>query len=210
MKRRTLLSALGASSVPLTGCLGQATSSPDSTDTQTPHGGPRQVRVTSVGSVPDDTPFDHSIDVVRSGVTADQTARVRTTLLNTADTPVWNTTRIPTFSDFITQAGPHDQQLLLLQPDLHYETVRSDCWRADLSTTELNHAYTNVVAPIRYDAGESRSTTFDIYGHPENTGPCLAPGDYPVESLYEVSDDSDTDNANWDYRWGFSITVGKP
>lgn len=168
------------------------------------------MRVTSVGSVPDDTPFDHSIDVVRSGITGDQTARIRITLRNTADSSVWNTTRIRTFSDFITQPGPQGQQLLLLQPDEEYETVRPECWRADLGTTELNHAYTNVVAPIKYTAGETRSNTFDIYGHPENTGPCLAPGDYQAESLYEVSDDSDTDTADWDYRWGFSISVGEP
>ncbi len=209
MNRRTLLTTLGASLVPIPGCLGQPTSGIDATDSSTPasRGGSREVRVTSVGTSPDDSPLKHAIEVIRSEVRADGTARIRTSLTNTADTAVWNTTRIPTFSDFTTQTGPNGQRLLLLQTDVKYETVRPDCWRAALSNAELNTAYTNVVSAIKYAAGESRSHTFDIYGHPENTGPCISRGDYPIESRYEVTDDSDSNAVDWSYRWGFSITV---
>lgn len=207
MKRRMLISTLGAGVVSLTGCLGQGMLNPESTDNQTPRDGSRQVKVTSVGRSPDDTPFEHSVDLVRSEVKAEQTARIRTSIRNTADVPVWNTARIPTFSDFITQPGPQSQQLLLLQPDEGYDAVRPDCWRADLTTDELNHTYSDVVAPIKYTAGETRSKTFEIYGHPENTGPCLTPGEYPVKSLYQVSDNSGIDSTNWEYRWGFTITI---
>lgn len=212
MERRTVLSALGAGVVPLAGCLGRASSGPHSTDTPppTPRDGRRQVRLASVGSVPADVPLDPSVEVVRSAVTADRTARIRTTLTNTADAPVWNVTRIRTLGDFVTRPGPRDQRLLLLVPDGQYETVRPDCWRADLGERAVNWVYSDVVAPVRYDVDETKATAFDVYGHPENTGPCLAPGDYPVETRYGVSDDSDTDASEWDYRWGFTITVAEP
>lgn len=210
-----MVSALGASIIPLTGCLGQASSGTDPTTTEvstvTRRDGRRQVRISDVDDAPTDAPLVPSVRVVRADVTADQTARIQTSLTNTTDTPVWNTsTRIRTFSNFITDAGPQNQRIILLQPDGQYDTVSSDCWRADLSTPELNHAYSDVVTDIRYAAGETRSTTFDIYGHPENTGPCLAPGDYPIDTQYAVSANSDTETIEWEYQWGFTITITHP
>lgn len=215
MKRRTLLSALGTSLVSLTGCLGQASSSSNSTATDTltptPRDGSRQVRVTSVGTVPDEPALSPSVEVLRSNVTADQTARIEVEVTNTADQPVWNTAvRIPAFSKFITQESPDGRKLLLLKPDEQYATVRSGCWRADLSEAQINHAYTNVVSERRYERGDTMATQFDIYGHPENTGRCLAPGNYPIEALYTVSDDSNTETDEWEYGWGFSLTVEEP
>lgn len=208
-----MISALGTSIVAsLTGCLGQVNPSSDSTatDTPTPRDGSRQVRITSIGTSPDATPLSHSVKVLRSRVNADQTARITVEVTNTADQPVWNTaSRITAFSDFVTQEGPDGQRLLLLQPEEQYPTVRSGCWRADLSESQINHAYTNVVGERRYEPGETKATQFDVYGYPENTGPCLTPGEYPVDSLYVVGDDSNADTAEWEYRWGFSLTVEK-
>lgn len=213
MKRRTMVSALGASFVPLSACFGQTTSAPDSTDTATDTptptrgDGSRQVRVTSVGSVPDEAPLATSVEVLRSNVTTDQTARITVEVTNTADQTVWHTaTRITAFSDFITQESNDGRKLMLLKPDVDYATVRSGCWRADLAKWEINHAYTNVAAYRKYPPGETKATQFDIYGHPENTDTCLAPGEYPLESLYTVSDDR-SDTAEWEYPWGFSLTV---
>lgn len=210
MKRRTFLSTLGASIVTLSGCLERASGGLDSTEspTPTPSAGSRQVHATSIGTVPDGAPLDPSVEVLRSSVNADQTARLKVEVTNTADQPVWNTdVRIPAFSNFITQEGPDGRKLLMLQPDEQYATVRPGCWRADLSESQINHAYSDVVTDNRYEPGETRATQFDIYGHRENTGACLAPGDYPLEAEYAVSDDSDTDTAKWEYRWGLTITI---
>lgn len=208
-----MISALGTNIVAsLTGCLGQANTSSDSTvtDTPTPRDGSRQVSITSIGTVPDATPLSHSVKVLRSRVNADQTARITDEVTNTADQPVWNTySRITAFSDFVTQEGSDSQRLLLLQPDEQYPTARSGCWRADLSESQINHAYTNVVDERRYEPGETKSTQFDVYGHPDNTSSCLPPGEFPIDSLYVVSDDSNADTAEWEYRWGFSLTVEK-
>lgn len=212
MKRRTLVSALGTSIASIAGCLGQASlySDPTATDTQlsTPRDGNRQVHVTSIGTVHEEAPFAPSIEVLRSDVTADQTARIEVEVTSTADEPVWNTAvRIPAFSNFITKQGPAGRRLMLLKADEQYVTTSSGCWRADLSETQINHAYTDVVTDIRYDPGDTVATQFDIYDHPENTGACLAPGEYPIEALYSVSDNANTDTEEWEYRWGFSLTV---
>lgn len=220
MKRRTVVSILGASVVPLTGCFGQASSGADPTDDatdtvtdtesppSTPRTGPRTISISGVDDVPDGSPFSPSVEVLQPSVTADQTAQIRTTLTNTVDRPVWNVdVRIGTFGNFITRAGPQNQRLLLLNPDGDYETVRPACWRADISRPTLDHAYSNTVSDIRYAPGATRSNTFDIFGHPGNTGPCLAPGDYPIEAEYAVSDDSSTDTHEWEFQWGFSLTV---
>lgn len=210
MKRRTFLSTVGASIVTLSGCLERASGGIDSTASPdpTPSAGDRQVQVTPVGTVPNEAPFDPSVEVLQSNVNADQTARLEVEITNIADQPVWNThVRIPAFSKFITQEGPEDRKLLMLQPDEQYSTVRSGCWRADLSESQINHAHSDVVTDNRYEPGETKTTRFDIYGHPENTGACLAPGDYPLEAQYAVSDDSDTETAKWEYRWGFTITI---
>lgn len=206
-----MLSALGTSIVSLTGCLGKAASPADSTDTPPPTPSvSRQVRVTSGGPVPDEAPLNPSVKVLRSSVNTDQTARIKVEVTNTADQPVWNTTvRIPAFNNFSTQESRDGQKLLLLKPDEQYATVRAGCWRADLSEFQMNLAYTNVVTDTRYEPGETKATQFDIYGHPENTGPCLTSGDYPIDALYAVSDDSTTDTAEWAYKWGFSITVSE-
>lgn len=214
MRRRSIVAALGAGIGSLTGCLGEGSSvsesTPTDTPTPTPRDGRRAVGVTSIGAVPDGSPLSHSVGVLRSSVNVDQTARITVEVTNTADQTVWNAARIPAFGEFVTQDGPAGLRLLLLQPDEQYPTVRSGCWRADLSRSQVNHAYTNVVDDRRYEPGETKSTQFDVYGHPENTGPCLPPGEYPIEALYVVSDDSSTDTAEWEYRWGFSLTVEEP
>lgn len=212
MKRRTIVSALGASIASLTGCLSRASSSADSTTTgtptPTPRDGRREVRVTSVGSIPTDAPLAPTVEVLQPSVTDDQTARFSVAVTNTSDQPVWNTSvRIPAFSSFVTQADGDDQKILLLKPDDRYETVRSGCWRAALSEPQINNAYSDVVRDTRYDPGDTTTTEFDIYGHPDNTGSCLSPGEYPIYAMYAVNDDSDTDTTEWEYRWGFSLVI---
>jgi hypothetical protein len=217
MNRRRFLALAGMSTsiVPLAGCIelgveGASQRSPDTeTPTPTPGDKHREVQISSVDDVPADAPLEPSVEVIQSSVTAEQTARIRVTVTNTADHPVWNTSvRIPAFSNFITQEGPKGQKLLLLKPDEQYDTA-TECWRAELNEPQLNNAYTDVVIDRRYSAGESKATTFDIYGHPENADPCLMPGEYPIENRYTITNDADSDEAKWEYKWGFSITVAE-
>ena len=216
-----MLSALGASILSLTGCLSDASTTTASTTTtetpttttsetpsSTPRGGHREIGVTSIGSIPADAPLVPSVEVLQPFVTDDQPARISVKVTNTADQPVWHTgVRIPAFSSFITQAASEGRRLLLLQPDAQYATRGEGCWRADLSEPQINNAYSNVVTDTRYDPGDTTATQFDIYGHPDNTGPCLPPGEYPIDAAYAVSDDATTDTVEWEYRWGFSLTV---
>jgi hypothetical protein len=71
----------------------------------------------------------------------------------------------------------------------------------------LNHTYTDVLTEIRYNAGETKTTEFDLYGHLENTPRCLVPGTYPIKTPYNIADDADTDDPDWEYRWGIGITI---
>lgn len=193
-------------------CLGWASSSTDSTATvapaTTPRDGGQELRVTSAGTIPTEAPLAPTVEVLQPSVTADRTARITVEVTNTADYPVWHTSvRIPGFSNFITHPDSDGRKLLLLEPEEQYATVRSGCWRADLSKPQINNAYTDVVGNTRYDPGETTTTEFDIYGHPDNTGSCLLPGEYPIDAMYAVRDDSNTDTTEWEYRWGFSLAI---
>lgn len=148
--------------------------------------------------------------VPQSCITADQTARIRVTVTNTSDQTVWNSNvRIPAFSAFITDAGPQRQKLVLLQPNEQYDTAIGGCWRAELAEPQLNHTYSNVVTDVRYTAGESRATEFVIYGHPENANRCIVPGEYPITNRYTVATDAEAEEGDWQYEWGFAISVSE-
>lgn len=207
MNRRSVLAALVAGGPTLSGCTSRGAPGSD-TNTSSPEHGNRDVSLSSVDDAPTDAPLDPAVEVVQSSVSIDRTAQLRVTVTNSTDRLVWNKhVHIPAFSSFITQEGPQGQKLLLLQPDEQYDTVGSGCWRADLEEWQLNHAYTDVVTDVRYDAGQSGTTAFDVYGHPENTGPCLAPGDYRIENKYAIAADVDAEEADWEFYWGFTLTV---
>lgn len=221
MKRRAVLTTLGASAITLTGCNTQGSQETDTPNTNTTgtettrppsthRTGPRAVSIASVGTVPSDVPVTPSVTVLRSSVTANQTARIKVSLKNTSEQTIWSQiVRIPAFSDFITDEGPNGNRLLLLKPEVDYETVRSNCWRADLAKYELNHAYTDVAGDVKYSPGATKTTSFDIYGHPQNTGPCLTPGEYKLNSSYRIDTDTNEEKTKWEFTWGFSIMVKK-
>ena len=158
--------------------------------------------------MPPDAPLEPSVTVTQFSITADETARIRVTLTNTSDQTVWNTgVRIPAFSAFITQAGPQGQRLVLLKPDGQYETASAGCWRAEMEEFYLTRAYTDAGADVRYLAGETKATEFAVYGHPENDDCCIAPGEYPIKSSYEIATAEEVEEVEWEYEWGFGITV---
>lgn len=201
MRRRAVLTGLCASVGSLTGCLGPGS----------PQSNLRIVRISPSGlwwpvdDVPDDSPLVPSVEVLRARVTADQTARIRISVTNNTDQPAWNkTVRIPVFGMFITEEGPQDQRVVLGSPDGNISTVSPDCYRIS-PTTHLQGP--DVVTDIRYDPGETKSTAFDLYGHPENTGPCLAPGAYRITSGYRIAEVDNAAAATWEFEWGFTITV---
>ncbi|MFB6236259.1 MAG: hypothetical protein ABEH81_14860 [Halopenitus sp.] len=210
MKRRALLATIGAGTVPAAGCTGvRAPEAGDAvTETPTAEDREKRLRISSVDAVPADAPLVPTVEVIQPAITPDRLARVRVSLANTAGSAVWNSNvRIRAFDRFITQAGPNEQQLVLLDPTERYPTVSAGCWRVDLDDLELNFAYTDVVTDVRYSAGETRVAVFDVYGHPENTGPCLPPGEYRIESTYRISMDEKTDSIDWTYDWGFTIEI---
>lgn len=184
--------------------------SPASEDpTPTPEGAHREVQISGVDDLPADAPLEPSVTVVQSSITAEQTARIRITVRNVAGQPVYTSVVIPAFSAFVTRTGPGYQRLVFLRPDRQYDTASERCWRPDLDRGELNWLYGDTAIHLRNDAGQRRATAFDIYDHPENSDPCLVPGEYPIESGYRISDDADSDDATWQYKWGFTITVAE-
>lgn len=211
MNRRTVLTGFGSTLIPLTGCTGfgaeSPTKSPAGTATPLSYCGRGEVQVSTVDPVPPDVPLEPSLTVTQSSITADQTGRIRVTLTNTSDQTVWNSSRIRAFSAFITQTGPQEQQLVLLQPDEQYKTASAGCWRAELEEFQLNRAYTDVGADVRYPAGETKATEFAVYGHPENANCCIAPGEYPIKNRYTIATDDEAEEVEWEYEWGFGITV---
>lgn len=210
MKRRALLATIGAGTVPVAGCTGVSAPKAGDAVTETPsaEGRERRLRISAVDPVPADAPLVPTVEVIQRDITPDQLARIRVSLANTTESSVWNSNvRIRAFDRFITQEGPNGQQLVLLDPTERYLTVSPGCWRADLDDLELNFAYTDVVTDVRYRPGETRVAVFDVYGHPENTGPCLPTGQYRIESTYRLSADEETDSIDWEFTWGFTIAI---
>lgn len=201
---------MGAGTASAAGCTGVSAPGAEDplTETSTAAGHERRLQISAVDDVASDVPLEPTVEILRREFTVENTARIRVSLSNTAESAVWNgTARIRAFDRFITQEGPNEQQLVLLDPTDRYRTVSPSCWRADLDDPELNSAYTDVVTDVRYSPGETRVTVFDIYGHPENTGPCLSPGAYRIESTYRVSTDEERRSPDWEYDWGFTIQV---
>lgn len=199
-----MLTALGATTVPVGGCIEFGRGGPEDVV--------REVSIASSDDVPSGVPLEPSVEVIRSSVGSERTARIRATATNVAGRPIWSLVSIPVFGDFVAEGAETGRRLLLVPPDEDYETVRPGCWRVDLGEREVNWVYTDVMAPVRYEADETRTVAFDVYGHPENTGQCLPPGTYRVENRYSVGDDRAAlpGDPDWQFRWGFTITVESP
>lgn len=86
-------------------------------------------------------------------------------------------------------------------------TVGRDCWRLESSTAALDRAHTDVVTGLRYDPGRTRTTRFDAYGHPDNTGPCLAAGGYGITNEYRLAPDVVTTEDETAFDWGFTPDI---
>lgn len=53
----------------------------------------------------------------------------------------------------------------------------------------------------------TKATEFAVYGHPENDDCCIAPGEYPIKNRYAIATDKEAEEVEWEYEWGFGITV---
>lgn len=164
----------------------------------------RRVRVTSVTEVPDIVPVVPSIDVVRSAVTRDRTARVRITFRNVADGTVWHQATSPVTRQWISLAD--GAKIVLLPADGDYEPVEPGCWRSALDEREV-HVGDDHVRPHPYEACERASVAFDLFGHPANTGGCLPTGEYQFFDTLYVNDREDANDTEWQYQWRFSLAV---
>lgn len=213
-----MLTAIGCGIAATTGCLGSnqsgnvnSTSDParEPTDTETPPSvsDGKKIRVSSVEDVPKGVPLTPSVNVIHSEISADQTARVQVTCKNTSNQAIWSNARVPAFGNFISRKGSDEQRLLFLKPTQEYDVTHPDCWRADLSKYALNSVHSDVINNIRYDAGGSKSTALDMYGHPENDDPCFELGDYRMQNTYRVSDTSDLGEVQWEFQWGYTISI---
>lgn len=218
MERRDVLTAIGSGMAATTGCLdsnqpGNATSTSDpssgpSNTGTTPQSGGMGIRISSVDDVPSDAPFMPSVKVVRSAVSPEQPARVQVTGKNTSNRTIWNSyVRVPAFGNFVSQNGPSGQRLLFLKRNEQHNVTHPGCWRVDLDKHALNSVHSDVVTGIRYGAGESKSTTLDMYGHPENADPCFALGEYRMENTYYISDTGDSADIQWEFQWGYMISI---
>ncbi|MGZ0747466.1 hypothetical protein [Haloparvum sp. AD34] len=163
--------------------------------------------MSSVDRVPKDVPLTPSVEVVRSGISAEQTARVQISAKNTANQEVWSNARVPAFGNFVSVDGPGGQRLLFLKPEEEYNVTHPGCWQADLSKYALNSVHSDVVTNIRYDPGEPKSKALDMYGHPENDDPCLTPGEYRMENTYYITDSGDSDDVKWEFQWGYTVRI---
>lgn len=201
---------MAAATAPTAGCTGvNAPETGDTvTETSTAESHERQLQISATDSVPSDVPLEPTVEVVRREFTVENTAQIRVSLTNVTASPVWNSTvQIPAFSQFVTEEGPEDHQLILLDPADQYPTVSPGCWRLDVDDIGRKNLHGDVVTDTRYQPGEKRATTFDVYGYPEDSELCLQPGDYRIEDTYHVSTDDERGSLDREYDWGFTIEI---
>lgn len=213
-----MLTAIGSGMAATTGCLGlnqsgsdnsisHPESGPTDTETDPRDSDGKRIRISSIENVPQDVPLSPSVKLMRSEVSAEQTAQVQVTCKNTSNQAIWSNARVPAFGNFVSRRGPAEQRLLFLKRAEDYDVTHPGCWRADLSNYALNSVHSDVVTNFRYDAGESKSTALDMYGHPENDDPCFELGEYQMQNTYYLSNSGNLDDIQWEFQWGYKISV---
>lgn len=213
MKRRTVLSALEASVIPLTGCIGQNGSEGDPTGTASPSTDtPKQVdnRTTTetppVKTVESGLPrtvtleghsnselrenFDIAADVtvLESGVTTAHTAKIWVTLENTAaKTRTITYTRDTCGLNLIPGRYQRDKdiQLLLISTEQKWKRTEEDCWKPD--GRNLNCGIPAMDHEVTIAPDESVRWTFRLWTDPENhqNGVCMPLGVYQFSRAFK-------------------------
>lgn len=195
MKRRALLTAIGASAI--AGCLGKYRNRTRA-NSGTTDDALRRVEVESADESPTTRPLSVSVEVVESAVIPDQPGRLRFTLANDSQTArVVESGRRKVFGAFFSEGD--GQRLLLASADWELQKTALECWRPAKKVKP-----TDVVVTYELSAGERKTLETTLWDAPSNSGPCLEPGIYRFEHEYAFGDEQANDG---EFMWGFDLTV---
>lgn len=232
MKRRALLAVAGTALVGSAGCtaLSSDSENPDTTTGRTTTAesakGPseslptfdtnevqRQISLENVDNVPDEYPVSIEVELLNGTVTAQDPARVRATVTNTADEERRITRNEGDCALFDRGEGASES------PGLHlhrpgFPGFALDCgdpsrvgnlWRFDLSADATCAYQAYGCAPVSYGAGESQPETYQVWDDYQEPG-YMPPASYRFETEVSVGPRDNTQ----DFDWGFSVTVERP
>lgn len=232
MKRRTLLSVAGTALVGSAGCIALSSGgeNPDTTTGRTTPAestsGPsetlpsfdtdevqRQISLENVDNVPDEHPVSIEMELLNGTVTAQDPARVRATVTNTAGEERRITRNEGDCALFDRSEGASES------PGLHlhrpgFPGFAQNCrdpsrlgnlWRFDLSEDAPCAVQAYGCVPVSYGAGESQPETYQVWDDYQAPG-YMPPGSYRFETEVTVGPRDNTE----DFEWGFSVTVERP
>lgn len=218
MQRREFLGVIGSLSA--TGCVGNSTSSGESTTTSvstatTETKTDASTERTMTGSSPSDTELLRSVSVERrdslasrlqtqlnvelpkSNITPDHTAVVEIKLVNVSKSK--QTYEFGPLSVFSATAST-DNRWLLVEPE-QLERPSDQCWSHPKSKKEPGALATRrELAP-----DESATRKFELWSNSRSVeDDCMPPGEYRFEDEYHVRR---TDEADSEFTWGFTLKI---
>lgn len=212
MRRRTVVTALGASVIPFAGCTGDVTLENNTTDTDlspsdTPGTKTNRTTTLSPGEEPMDSGIPRTVtldgqsdtdlrdafgiaghvSVLESSVTPQHTARVRVTLENsTAQSRSLTYTRDTCDLNLITGTYQQDEgiHLLLVSTEQEWDRTDEDCWVPD--GRNLNCGIPAVDHEITIAPEEPFHWTFRLWADPKNSlkDVCMPLGTYQFDRAF--------------------------
>jgi len=240
VRRRTLLAVAGASLAGMAGCSsrsddggGLTERTTDGTPTDSPADTPtatstpftedlptfdadevqRQVSPASVDDVPDEHPVAIDVELRNGTVTADDPARVRATVTNTAGGERRITRNDGGCALFDRFGGASETPgLHLHRPDFPGFALdcsdpprRGNLWRFDLADDATCAVQEYGCSRRAYDAGESQPETYQVWDDYAAPG-YMPPGTYRFATEVTVG----PPEAGEAFEWGFSLAVERP
>lgn len=220
MRRRAVLAAVGTSLAGTAGCSASLGGGTTTTDRTTTRSLPtfdattvqRQVSLADVDDVPDH-PVAIDAELLNGAVTGEDPARVRVTVTNEADEKRYFTNNDGECALFNRGGGASDPAgAHLHQPDFPGyagpcadPTRRGNLWQLDLSSSTQCLVQDYGCAPVAYDAGETKSTTYQVWDDYTVKG-YLPPDTYRFEERVILGENEGDE----EFRWGFSLIVELP
>lgn len=224
MQRRDFLAVAGTALAGTAGCAAPSNAGNSTTESTTdrfddlprfdPSEVQRRVSLERVDSVPAEYSVSIDLELLNETVTGRDPANVRATVTNTADEERFITRNEGDCALFDRSDGASESPgLHLHRPGLPGFAL--DCgtasrlrnlWRLDLPEDARCPIESYGCTPRGYDAGESKSETYQIWDDFQEPG-YMPAGEYRFQTRVRVGRQRETTTQ---FEWGFSVSVSRP
>lgn len=173
----------------------------------------RKITLGRVESVPDGFPVAIDTELINGTVTGENPARVKITVINTANSKQYlpqNEGQCAIFDRYDGASEPpglnlHRPGFPGFAQDCRDPSRTRNLWRMDLPTDATCAVLAYGCPTVSYNAGESRSETYRVWDNFAAEG-YMQPGTYRFSTTLTVGDLG----AAEEFTWGFSLIVEHP